>query len=320
MWHGKGVKYLTFPILVFATIFFFCASNLLRSDSSGQLSPTNTQVSEKWAHEGGHSRHEMVVHAGHSFQQLSSNSTRILPQVLWQAERPAGDIIFASCDGNYFREHAVPFVSSANVAKNNVHIHVVNPKDDIKAMMSDITSRKLKISVTLSLEYTDLTSLAENTYFASNRFMIASQLLEEAKRIMIVDIDCLIMAHIEFPENKDLGLFLRDSAPGTTGWVALGTKVAAGMVFVTRDSKDFLVGVQRRIFEHGLVWYVDQVALYEQFIAGGWEENPRFLNFNNGDLDWEFTEGSKIWTGKGERKNSNAVYLDKKKEFAQKFA
>ena len=315
MTRGKGIKQLTFPIFFVATI--FCASKLLLSTSSGNLSAVHTNVSENLSRQMGHSSQETLVDARRGVQQSYSNSTHFTPQIIWQGLRPEGDIIFASCDGKYFQEHAAPFVSSANVARNNAHIHVINPDVDTRALMRDFSLRKLNISMTLSLEYTNLTSVDETTYFASNRFMIASHLLDHVRRVMVLDIDCLIMSHIEFPQNIHLGLFLRESAPGTSGWVALGTKVAAGLVFVSRDSKEFLLGVQRRVFRHGLVWYVDQVALYEQYIDEGWEGNPRFLNFNNGDLDWEFTEGSKIWTGKGERKHSNSIYLEKKKEFAQ---
>jgi len=317
MEHTRGSKSLAFSVFVFA--FILCSSKLLQIDSSGKRAHIGPQVSMNIDSESEHAREETVVPSGPSAQYLSSDSGFIIPEVVWQAERPTGDILFASCDGVYFREHATPFMSSANLAENDVHIHVVNPEDDTKVMMHEISGRKLNVSVTFSLEHTNLASLNENAYFASNRFLIASQLLEEATRIMIVDIDCLIMSHIAFPENKDLGLFLRESQPGTSDWVALGTKVAAGMVFVTRDGEDFIRGVRHRIFEHGLVWYVDQVALYEQFIGGDWEGSSRFLNFNNGDLDWEFKEGSKIWTGKGERKKKNAVYLDKKNEFAQSF-
>ena len=313
MGYGKQVKYLTPVLVIFVFAIIYFASNCLLTDSSSRVPPAFYQDTEK------RTRGDGVFSKGEVFRGYNAQqSTHFVPKIVWLAERPTGDIIFASCDGNYFREHAASFVSSANIAGNNVHVHVVNPKEYTKAQISDISGLKVNISVTFSLEYTSLASLEEKTYFASNRFMTGSQLLEEATRVMIVDIDCLLMSHIEFPENKDLGLFLRESAPGTSGWVALGTKVAAGMVFVTRDSKDFLLGVQRRILEHGLVWYVDQVALYEQFIDGGWDRNPRFFNFNNGHLDWEFTEGSKIWTGKGDRKNSNEVYVEKKKYFAQR--
>ena len=33
-------------------------------------------------------------------------------------------------------------------------------------------------------------------------------------------------------------------------------------------------------------------------------------------MDWEFIEGTTIWTGKGPRKYDNPVYVGKKEEFA----
>ena len=46
--------------------------------------------------------------------------------------------------------------------------------------------------------------------------------------------------------------------------------------------------------------------------------NIYHINNNNHDNDngpdWEFLEGSKIWTGKGEQEHSNQTYLQIKQE------
>jgi hypothetical protein len=41
----------------------------------------------------------------------------------------------------------------------------------------------------------------------------------------------------------------------------------------------------------------------------------RFHYFDEKFMDWEFIEGTTIWTGKGPRKYDNPTYLTKKNEF-----
>jgi hypothetical protein len=36
-------------------------------------------------------------------------------------------------------------------------------------------------------------------------------------------------------------------------------------------------------------------------------------------MDWEFREGTNIWTGKGPRKYDNPVYVGKKDQFTKMF-
>ena len=43
---------------------------------------------------------------------------------------------------------------------------------------------------------------------------------------------------------------------------------------------------------------------------------PSFkLVFDNDFMDWEFREGTTVWTGKGSRKFDNPTYVNAKKEF-----
>ena len=243
-------------------------------------------------------------------------------EVIWPddfKERPSGDVLFASCDSVYFHEHAIPLIASANAARNDIHIHVVNPVEHVFSEIHKIAHQTPNIVVTFSYENTDLTLVDSRTYYASNRFMVAEQILEYADRLMIIDTDCLIMDHIEFPDGKDLGLFTRDSLPGTQGWEQLGTKVAAGIVLLTQDTVQYIKGVQKRVQSYGLRWFVDQVALYEQYIEDGWDKSDKFIDFNDMDMDWNFVEGSKIWTGKGERKYKNETYVNKKIDFCRMF-
>ena len=228
---------------------------------------------------------------------------------------PKGDIIFGSCDSLYFHDHVPALVSSAATAGNDVHIHVVNPVDHVFDDYAKIKPQ-VAINFTMSYEHTDLELVDARTYYSCNRFLVADQILDHVNKMIITDVDELIMQQVEFPDAK-LGLFLRDSLPGTVGWEQIGTKVAAGIVFLTKDSIPFIKGVQQRIKHYGLRWFVDQVALWEQYINDGWDKKEGFIDYGANIMDWNFEEGSVIWTGKGDRKYHNTTYVQKKYEFAR---
>ena len=150
--------------------------------------------------------------------------------------RPRGDVLFTSCDSSYFHSHATTLIASASAARNDVHVHVVNPDENVFLRMRDVVEQETNITVSFSYEETDLEPAVDrSTYYACNRFLVAEQILDEVDRLLVIDTDCLLMRNFEFPVSKDLGLFTRESAPGTNGWVHLGTKVAAGIVFLTQD-------------------------------------------------------------------------------------
>ena len=70
---------------------------------------------------------------------------------------------------------------------------------------------------------------------------------------------------------------------------------------------------------YGLRWFVDQVALYEQYIEEGWDKRSDFIDFGANVMDWQFLPDSYIWTGKGDRKYNNTTYVNKKVEFHKCF-
>ena len=236
-------------------------------------------------------------------------------------ERPRSFCIFTSCDSKYLRDHGKAYITSCAKAQNNVHLHVVN------AIGEDWTyMQTLKIGyeilfpsgeMTISSEDTDINNLSEEqkrTYYACNRFVVAASVLSAP--MMITDIDCLIMKHIE-PLDTDIGLFLREPLPGVNEWEKQGSKVAAGAVYATPKSKEFLEATAKIILDNELRWFLDQTALnvsYEHF-------NKKYscTTFGPDFMDWEFVEGTTIWTGKGSRKYDNIVYVGMKNYYHNQF-
>jgi hypothetical protein len=84
-------------------------------------------------------------------------------------------------------------------------------------------------------------------------------------------------------------------------------KVAAGALYLTESA----IGICHRIIEElnylELRWFADQIAISRAFA-----DDVSSFRFDNKFMDWEFSDNSCIWTGKGDRKYNNEKYLEKK--------
>jgi hypothetical protein len=226
--------------------------------------------------------------------------------------------LMASCDEKYLLDHAKGFVTSAALAKNNVHLHVTNPKARVHQYLEFLGKGYAILYpegiYTTSFDQLDINHLSgeyRKTWYACNRFLVAADVMQTD--ILLLDIDCLIMKHIDNIDS-DIGLFLRDEE--YKEWDGEAGKVAAGAVYINQNHKDFLFVVKDFIENNKKHWFVDQVALkraYEAF------PNKRYHVFDNKFMDWDFKPNTTIWTGKGPRKALNAVYTGKHKEFRHKF-
>lgn len=225
--------------------------------------------------------------------------------------KPTGSVIFAACDSKYFIDHAVPFITSSSLAGFNTHVHIVNPTEHVHVMAIQI-NKATENDVTYSFEERDVSPLdseQERAYYACLRFMTLPTLLETADKVLTLDIDCMVMDSFEFPETP-LAYFPRPNEASEE------MKVAAGAVYVTNDAMNVAVGIADTIGNLPLKWFVDQVALNHIF---GQIPDAHVTKFDSMFMDWEFVDGTSIWTGKGPRKYDNATYVSKKNEFTDMF-
>ena len=229
--------------------------------------------------------------------------------------------LFASCDPGYLNLHAPALVASAAVAGNNLHLHVINAErneEEFLQYLSDKWKTMSDASFTFSWkrQYTfHQDSEQQRTIFACDRFVTIVEAMERNPNDdwLIIDTDCLIMKHIEKPDDDQIGLFLREPLPGTVGWENQGSRVAAGVVYYSHEALPFARKVMYRIKHGPNAWFLDQVALNEIYQKE--LSNYRYHYFDEQFMDWEFIEGTTIWTGKGPRKYDNPTYLTKKNEF-----
>ena len=236
-------------------------------------------------------------------------------EVKTQGDNPTGDVLFASCDSNYFLNHGPAFMMSAIKFKQNLHLHIVNPDKHV----NNIVERVSKFNnLTFSTEQTDLKGIDPRTYYACNRFIVAPYILRQAHRVMILDVDNYLMNEMRWPDSKyDAGLFLRDPLPGTSGWEQESTHVAAGIVYLDmRKAISFAIDVSNKLKESkNFVWFVDQNVLWKCY--NKWKDKLNILSFERHIMDWEFKHGTMLWTGKGPRKYNNKTYVDQKDRYTK---
>ena len=233
-------------------------------------------------------------------------------------EVPTTPVIMAACDSHYFMRFAPAFVSSIDRnTRFDAHIHVVNPTEEVLALACVLNSR-VSNQITYTFNDLDLSTLGKDfkssgasnrpevrAYYASLRFLVAPFLLQHAGQLLILDIDCMVMNDFEMP-TKPVGYFPREPLKGTVGWEAEGTKCAAGCVYFHKDALNICDAVGETLGGLELRWFNDQIALNhvisqvpEQFVH----------KFDGNFMDWEFKEGTTIWTGKGPRKYDNETYV-----------
>lgn len=203
--------------------------------------------------------------------------------------------VLASCDSIYFLEHYKAFYSSCVSVGYIPHIVIINPTEEVKSI-----SKNLK-----NISYMTYDSPSK-TLYAINRFIIAEEFIGD-EGVLITDIDCFF--NKKLPEIKeDIGLFLREYENFE------GMKVAAGIVWFgpTISGKKFAKLLKEKIMKKPWKWYVDQISLYETYKEV--KQNTSVFTFNSKYMDWEFTEDSYMWTGKGPRKYKNLTYLNRKRE------
>lgn len=229
-------------------------------------------------------------------------------------EIPNHSVVYAACDSKYFIDHGASFVYSVNDIGKNVHVHVCNPTQEVLTRYAVLNS-DTDVKFTMTFNDRDSPEKLKNdslrTYYACLRFFYLPLILSHANQVMTLDIDCVLMKDFDWPSTP-IGYFPRQPLPGTVGWEKQGTSVAAGVLFTNSDAMDASIAISQRIQKGPFKWFLDQIALSETINR----IHPKYLTRYDGEfMDWEFKQGTTIWTGKGSRKHDNLTYLQAKKKF-----
>lgn len=231
-------------------------------------------------------------------------------------ELPTGPVIFAACDSKYFIEHGEQFIYSATRFRD-CHIHIVNPTDEaitLCGLLSATAQRKVTYTFT-DIKFNGDNKEAERTYYACLRFFVLPHILHNAQKVLTLDIDCLVLKDFPWPD-KPIAYYKREPLPGSE-WETKGTRVAAGAIYFSIEKLKVAESISKLLYKFlstgQMKWFADQVALHE--ILDPIHQSEKSY-FDSNFMDWEFTESSVIWTGKGPRKHNNERYLTKKFEFS----
>ena len=229
---------------------------------------------------------------------------------------PQGKVLFCSADSKYFLRFAPAFVQSCIDLNQKLHIHIINRTEEAFKLQNMINDNHSKL-ISFTSETVDLSKFDARTYYACNRFIVASHILRLCEAAIILDIDNILMNEVQW-NTCDIGLFLRDPLPGTVGWEHESTHVAAGIVsYSTPLGLDFLNRVSDKIKSYKeLRWFADQNALWKVY-----EENKHKLStfvYDGSIMDWEFKPDTMLWTGKGPRKYDDPTYVSKDNELTER--
>lgn len=144
-------------------------------------------------------------------------------------------VVFA-CDNSYFRLYGFYNLISCNNHNHDVHVHIINPDDQILKILTEI---ELDVDLSVSTEYFDTTDINKyklKSYYFCARYFITNYLFDNnlIETALIVDADVVFNDTILFPDEVNLGvLYYPDNK---TLW-----KQSGGNVFyITDKRKDFL--------------------------------------------------------------------------------
>ena len=231
------------------------------------------------------------------------------------------NIVFTSCDVIYFIKFIPALAYSCKHFNINLHVNVDNPDGHVFSLA---TILKNDIP-TLTISFHDEKNSFEadpRVYHACKRFIIAPNLIKiGAKKLLIIDTDSIFNKAFEWPV-ENLGLYLREPLPNCNKWETYSTHVAAGMVYYTDMSISFADRVAQSILQNKPQWFIDQASLWESYNhhINNLISPLTFKQFTDKDMDWEFKQDSVLWTGKGERKYNNQIYIDKAGKYTSMMA
>lgn len=215
----------------------------------------------------------------------------ILPEIKGQTNI-AQDSFYFAADNLYLDQYGKALAKSLKkyAPWSNIHIHIFNPTPDQLEWCSEN-------NITCSYESVDTTINELRTYYACVRFIRVPEIFSAACRVISLDCDGIVIK----PITKDK--FINDTNISRVLWREKKQTSLASSVFYGPD--DFRVLYANRLrpyFENdGFQWFLDQTVMDVMIQA---KEVAITAS-----ADWgssKIRKDSLIWTGKGDRKLSQA--------------
>ncbi len=195
-------------------------------------------------------------------------------------------LIFTVCDLAYFHAHALTFRRSAEAHKNLCRIDLIRPGDHAG------WANKLPPH-------------DRRTFYVMLRFLMLPEILRHCAGVLVMDIDSIFNAKIEFQDEYDMGIFFRPEEHLPT------MKVLCGATYFTPRAIPFLERVRDRLMTSSGEWGCDQAAIWRQTIED--EGKYNILNLDQNFINFEtFEQSASIWTAMGFKKY-DPTYLARQK-------
>ncbi len=146
-------------------------------------------------------------------------------------------VIFA-CDPSYWLNYGRYLIKSCDDLGLNVHVHIVG--GDTKFFKRDvygyIDTLKMQHSISSEEINEDILWYAKVTYYYIARYYAARYLFKECnlEEAIIVDTDVIFNSKIEFPPEKDIGIFYKPHKPAPF-------KQVWGNLFMIKHSKSWFI-------------------------------------------------------------------------------
>ena len=238
----------------------------------------------------------------------------------------AEDIIFFSCDYDYFDRHGYALAQSINrtLSWMHVHCHLIDEGNMNKDVLEELSE---KFKFTYSYEETnmdfykllqknhkrmkegvhifktgDLDFIARKTYLASVRFMRLNQIFKSRHQyILQLDCDTVLKNGFHQTDFRDLTEHVaimpkpKDPAVFIASAISLGTG-QDGQMF-----RDLFSTKMIEAFEKEIYWYVDQDVL--KSVMAEWKTNNNyFKEIPYKWVPWGLKKEDIFMTGKGSKK------------------
>jgi hypothetical protein len=229
-------------------------------------------------------------------------------------KQPKQNTYVFACDDNYFLKYGVSCLNSAKETGNNIHCHILNPQQNTVKNIQRISNESDFVSFSTSQE-TNKNKLNPG-YYTNMRFDLIDDLFKYSNKIAIIDTDSIFLQNSMNIFEHDIGIHERNlSSP------AEKERVLTGFVLISKCCVKFIEILQKKRKSIGNYWFSDQIAMARTIIE--YKKCQEFLNIKYRKvplsyIDYTFQDDSYIWSGKGERKNDNKIYLTKFKQYNKK--
>ncbi len=227
------------------------------------------------------------------------------------------EIVFANCSPEYFMEFGFSFIGSSLFHQNSTHIHIINPTKKINEILSTLKNKNSLFTFSHSqVDFSKMSKKQIDAYYLFIRFLIVPDFFKIDKEIkmLMMDIDTIIKKPIIVPKEP-VGIFLREYHED------IRFKAMGGIVYVDNNGINFMHELNKLLSHYmkngNMLWYADQIALYETYKKVS-NKNDIHI-FTEEYFSWSNHENAYAWTAKGNRKNTDTLFLNEKKYFENIF-